>query len=354
MPDASPPQLNTLSISEVAKDIAVVETCIPVDAHFADNGVRHDGPPFSGFSTIAVTLRAYRLRDVVLDRSLMVLFKEGRVIAETNYLQTEESIAAARVHREHLIRLNPGRLMTTCFDHWDANYYHWFAHGVPTLQAFRQRHAHADIGLVLPQLRPWQQKSLELLDVATLPCVVTEPGAQYLLPEIEYYDFVAGRADFAISPLSRHAYAAMSAEIKGASHRRVYIDRSNATNRRIPNEPSLIERLRQRGFTIARLEELSLEHQIALFKGADMVVGLHGAGLTNIVFCQPGTVVYELVPENYQNPCFLTMALQGDLQYWADVFPTGVDGSDHMSRSVTEVDIDRVIRRIDNLDALIS
>jgi capsular polysaccharide biosynthesis protein len=138
-----------------------------------------------------------------------------------------------------------------------------------------------------------------------------------------------------------------------ASSRRIYIDRSNATNRRVPNEAALIDRLRERGFTTVRPEELDLEAQIALFKEAGMVVGQLGAGLANIAFCRPGTVVYEMVPEHHKNPCFLAMALQGDLTYWADVFPTGVAGSDHTSKWSMELDIGHVDRRIEELEGFI-
>lgn len=348
---------NTVSILDVAEDVVTIETCMQTTADFAGAAVRHERQmnPFVGWATVSVTLRAYRLRNVVLDRSLMVLLKNGCVIEETNYLQSDESIAAVRVYPQNLVHLDTNHLLVTCFDHWDANYYHWMRHTVPIIHAIRQRHADTDIGLIVPHLRPWQKKSLELIGASQLPCVVTELGAQYFIPVVEYYDFVAGRADFAISPLSHAAYAAMSARIEAASplHRRIYIDRSNTINRRVPNEPALVARLRERGFSVVRLEALALEEQIALFKGASMVVGLHGAGFTNIAFCQPRTVVYELIPEHYRNPCFLVMALQGDLNYWADSFATGVTGTDHTSQSSTDIDVDIVLRRLDELEALV-
>ena len=81
-----------------------------------------------------------------------------------------------------------------------------------------------------------------------------------------------------------------------------------------------------------------------------MVIGPHGAGLANIAFCQPGTIIYELIPGHYRNPCFLALALQGDLAYWADRFETGCAIGDYTSPWVADIDIDQVMRRIDELE----
>jgi capsular polysaccharide biosynthesis protein len=150
-----------------------------------------------------------------------------------------------------------------------------------------------------------------------------------------------------------HARMGAGAAAGDAAQRLIYIDRGGSANRRLPNEAALVERLRRRGFHTVRPETLRLDQQIALFKGAGMVVGQLGAGLANIAFCQPGTVIYELVPEHHRNPCFLAMSMQGDLQYWGDMFTTGVEGGNHTSGWRADIDIDHVMRRIDELVILI-
>ena len=116
-------------------------------------------------------------------------------------------MAAARVFTNCLVRLDVGHIVATCFDHWDVDDYHWIAHTVRTLQAILERHPTGDVRLLLPKLRPWQRRSLDLMGVSDLPSVITEPGVEYLLLSVEYYDYVAGRADFAVSALSQAAYA---------------------------------------------------------------------------------------------------------------------------------------------------
>ena len=45
-----------------------------------------------------------------------------------------------------------------------------------------------------------------------------------------------------------------------------------------------------------KLSDLKFEDQINLFSNAKQIVGLHGAGFANLVFCNPKTSVLELKP----------------------------------------------------------
>jgi len=42
------------------------------------------------------------------------------------------------------------------------------------------------------------------------------------------------------------------------------------------------------------LGTMSVLEQIELFSNADVVIGTHGAGLANILFCKPNTKVIEI------------------------------------------------------------
>ena len=47
------------------------------------------------------------------------------------------------------------------------------------------------------------------------------------------------------------------------------------------------------------LETLSVAQQMTLFSQAEAIVGAHGSGLANLVFCSPGTAVVEMFSPNY-------------------------------------------------------
>lgn len=81
---------------------------------------------------------------------------------------------------------------------------------------------------------------------------------------------------------------------RSASRDRLYISRRHANWRRALNEEALTRELRDRGFDVIHAEALAQAEQIRRFQGAEMVIGQHGAGLTNLLFAPPETRVLEL------------------------------------------------------------
>lgn len=71
--------------------------------------------------------------------------------------------------------------------------------------------------------------------------------------------------------------------------------------------------------SVVVLENMPLLDQIALFYGASCVVAQHGAGLSNILFCRPGTKVIEINDGSMGHvdfrDCFKDIAKQMRLQY---------------------------------------
>jgi capsular polysaccharide biosynthesis protein len=59
-------------------------------------------------------------------------------------------------------------------------------------------------------------------------------------------------------------------------------------------EERLSKRLSAAGFEIVEPEQLGVVDQIALFANAAVVVGASGAGMFNTIFCEAGTLVYDI------------------------------------------------------------
>lgn len=303
-----------------------------------------------------VTISRFTLRDVVLDQPLMTLLHAGQPVPDTAYVQDPEAVRALQVRPADVIRCAPFKGITaSCVDHWASNFYHWVAHTIPTLHALSQ--LNEPVRLVLPEhMHPWQFETLELFGLASDAHIRLQQGRQYAFRALNYITFVNGSVDFAVSELSRAAYArlreATGAATKSAG-RRLYIERGGSANRHVPNEAELADALEELGFERVRPETLSLTEQIHLFSEAGMVMGMLGAGMANIAWCQPGTLIYELVPSHHINPCFAAMATQGDLQYWADVFQTGAAQENHTDNAAIPLPVQNILDRVRDLIALL-
>ena len=70
------------------------------------------------------------------------------------------------------------------------------------------------------------------------------------------------------------------------------------------------------GFTPIWLEEHDFATQVALFSSAEFIVAPHGAGLTNLIWCNSSAKVLEIFSPNYVNVCFWAIANQIEMEYF--------------------------------------
>ena len=78
-------------------------------------------------------------------------------------------------------------------------------------------------------------------------------------------------------------------------NKKIYINRKDGTSLRyIINENEIESYLNKEGFSSLTLSDYSFTDQVALFHNAEKIIGLHGAGFANIVFCKPETKVIEI------------------------------------------------------------
>lgn len=76
--------------------------------------------------------------------------------------------------------------------------------------------------------------------------------------------------------------------------KKIFISRKDGSGRQILNEDEVFKLLEEEGFERYELSTLSFLDQVALFHNAEIVIGEHGTGLVNILFCKPNTKVIEL------------------------------------------------------------
>ena len=99
---------------------------------------------------------------------------------------------------------------------------------------------------------------------------------------------------------------------------KIYIDRSDSSVnkffRKIINEKEIIDFLISKNFKIVKLSEFSFLDQVCIFNNAKHIIGLHGAGFANVIFCKKNTNIVEIKPKNAGN-IIKNLSKDSDLRY---------------------------------------
>ena len=195
-------------------------------------------------------------------------------------------------------------------DRFSANYYHWLCDALPRLEAFSRRMA--EFSLLLPPPLAALPHVRETLAAWPGVRVVPFPKADAAV-RVEHL-LVPGHAarngDHAPDLMRRVRQRLIAHFAPGVepSGRRIYVSRALARIRRIANESDLQAVLARHGFEIASFEAMPLGEQIALMAQGSALVGIHGAGLANMLFMAPGSRAAEIRQIDKVPDCFFSLA----------------------------------------------
>jgi capsular polysaccharide biosynthesis protein len=331
------------------------------NAAFERRFANQDRNPCAGWNQPPREIRSYRFAQVVLDGEHWGLLNADGFILRTGYLLPDHFLANLKIDETRLVRSQDSIPVIIGTNVVSWNYFHWITQTLPAIDIGWHREGQArQLAVALPPLNQWQRDSLAMLGCDALHRITIEKDKQYAFQTVEFSDVLNGGAAFCLSQAAGRTYARLRQAVKSAvsAPPRLYVARTDAEHRKMRNEDALIAELARRGFEIIVPGSLSFAEQVALFRGASVVVGPHGAGMTNIVFCEPGTIVYELVPGHYQNACFCNLAHICRLRYWADVFddPEAVeaDAAVPPSHRKWQADTAAVLARVAEIETILS
>lgn len=98
--------------------------------------------------------------------------------------------------------------------------------------------------------------------------------------------------------------------------KRIYITRKNAKIRRIVNENDIYPLLEQNGFHIIDFDLLGFERQVELAIDCEILISLHGAGLTHMLWMRNAGKVLEIRARGDAiNNCYFSLASDLDHAY---------------------------------------
>jgi glycosyltransferase involved in cell wall biosynthesis len=228
------------------------------------------------------------------------------------------------------------------------NYYHWLVEGLLGLDILcRSLGPDSNVKILFP-------KSMDIVTVfdhrGTLPAAgfsgheVVEVGANLIKVREAIWiesDLVQHMPAPYLKDFQKRI-AALYAGLRSPRNRRLLVARKRPT-RQIQNIEQLQAFLSRYGFETVYLEGMSVVDQILLFQSAEFIISPHGAGLANLLFCEPGAKVIELMPSVEVRPFFWMISDKLDLVHGM-LFCPPVAGDTF--QAAIQVDIDK-------LDALI-
>ncbi|MGJ3263627.1 MAG: glycosyltransferase family 61 protein [Salinarimonas sp.] len=273
----------------------------------------------------------YAMRDVptrASGRTLLATLPERRIVAFTepskrNYypvvLDRRGRSAFLREmpfrpgHREALARGAPAQRRERVA--WIAervyhNHSHWLTAHVPKLCLLEERGLLGDLALPA-RSNPAIDATLRMFGLDPAAVCTIDPDLPLEVGELTLVDTDRFRPE-----LLRLVRDRLGPVPERAPWRRVLISRAKARGRRLENEAALEPLLAKAGFESVVMEELGFAEQARLMSETAVLLAPHGAGLTNMIFCRPGTQIVEIADLSFPNPNFYALASAMGLGYW--------------------------------------
>ena len=273
---------------------------------------------------------AYDTRDVIVRHFQNVYLTNQGLVVRADDLAIYRSSISQHTHydlnvgldilRSGLLRGEVHRFrgpMALCFKPGHDNYGHWLNEMMPRAALLR------DLGLgnmrfiVPPQAGALGRAIQDSASLLGLPRRRLVPACEPMWCEDLYLVEQLTQHGIYMSPLVFDSAREIAAEVRGDPGEAINVTRRGFT-RAFAEEDAIADAFRKAGFRVIDPAGMSFREQVAAFKDARRIVGVMGAGLSNISFTAPGARITIFAPT--------TMA---DTFYW---FLAGLNG--HTYREV--------------------
>ena len=197
-----------------------------------------------------------------------------------------------------------GGNLTVIGEAFASSYYHWLFHALGRLCYVKKRFPFDQISYfaVSHQTNDFHRATLEMMGVPKEKLLLLK-DFPHIAPDAVVMSNWTGRFDPNVAVMLREALLPhLPPQVSGP--KRIYVSRARCPSRHLDNEAELLEILEPLGFQTVICEENSLAQNMSLFDGAEAIFAPHGAGLSNIVFCKPGTKVIELFNQDWHPEVF--------------------------------------------------
>ncbi|WP_039457234.1 glycosyltransferase family 61 protein [Candidatus Jidaibacter acanthamoebae] len=255
------------------------------------------------------------------------VFEDGRVITEGSEILEDVAVLkyGGAIKDNPLLKKKGfpepkkvGSTLAVIASNGEENYYHWVFHVLPRIKLLQESKIPFDKIYIYNIKYRYQKESIRLLGIdedkiyigkenqfiqaekLLVPSIAVKPAIGKLFPKwvISFLN-----EKFLINDKNKQF------------PEKVFVSRSKAFSRRIINEDELFKILEPKGYKKVFLEDLHVREQAVIFHHAKEIVAAHGSGLSNLVFCKPGTKIVEINPFDGHRGPYKMLAGQMELSY---------------------------------------
>lgn len=172
-------------------------------------------------------------------------------------------------------------------------YYHWLLESVPKLLEAQRTIPGFTLLLPASYTDAFYADTLRLLQLTKVERL--QPQTMYRVPELALPLLAEAQGNYS-APAMREVKAVFltAAGVEPqAVPTRLYISRRKAPRRKVLNEAEVEQLLGRYGFQCVCLEDFSFADQLRLCASASVLVSMHGAGLSNMIFMPEQATVVE-------------------------------------------------------------
>jgi hypothetical protein len=194
-------------------------------------------------------------------------------------------------------------------DSWSLGYFHWMLDCLPRLHESGVKN---DTEILLPAhfaSLPFVIPSLEAMGFYNIKFM--QANKYYLFNHLVFNTHSAPTGNYNEKTV-RELREILTRQLKNDSinlGERIFVSREKAERRKIINETDLHSILKSFGFSIVYFEDYSWNEQVSICSNAKCLIGLHGAGLSNMLFMPADSVVLEFRKHgDSHNNCYFSLA----------------------------------------------
>lgn len=226
------------------------------------------------------------------------------------------------------------------------NYWHKLTDDLSLINLLKTNDYNIDIFDNIICEKPISSAEKQIHEIGNISEEKLVPLSEFKHLESEELYLMTGNLALAKDPIlqTRSTILERAKALSASPLKRIVIGRDDVNTRRWLNQYESVNLLKEKyGFVYVSTSQMNLIEQAKLFNGAEIVVGVHGAGLTNILFMNNNATVIELrykkqIGKFSSADCYVQVSDLIGIKHFA-ILCEGMERKDLKGRSIEDADV---------------